>query len=158
MFFAVSWTCNSDIISPPKNLKPNGKLLTKLITLSYGYFIPLIEYIFVSTLDSSLYCFLVRSAWAGFWKFVLLLIRGLLMVLVSSACMNNNEPLDVLVMASFFLPILSFCSCSVLHLRYATSLTNCSVFNCVSLEVSGYSWNLMIFLIPSCLLLLMWGQ
>ena len=55
------------------------------------------------------------------------------MVLVSSVCVNNTEPLSVLMMASIFLPILPFSFCIVLYLRDATSLTKCIVFNYVSL-------------------------
>ena len=49
------------------------------------------------------------------------------------------------MMDSILLIILSLSSCSVLYPRNAASLTNCSALNCVSLEVSSYSFGMMIF-------------
>ena len=68
---------------------------------------------------------------------MLLLICGLLVVLVSSACVYDNERLAVLMMDCILFLILSFSSCGVLYLRDAASLKNCSALNCVSLEVSS---------------------
>ena len=44
------------------------------------------------------------------------------MVLVYSACVNDTEPLSVLMMDSIILLILSFYSCNVFYLRDAASL------------------------------------
>ena len=64
MLLVGSRTYNGDLIFQKKQqpLKPDGELLTKLIILSYGYFIPLLGYTFVSTLEYPLYCVVVRSA------------------------------------------------------------------------------------------------
>ena len=79
------------------------------------------------------------------------------MVLVSSAYVNDNEPLAVFMMDYIILLILLFSSCSILYMRDATSLTNCSAFNFVFFEFSSCSCDMINFLITPFLLLLMYG-
>ena len=66
-------------------------------------------------------------------------------MLVYSECVNDTEPLGVLTMNLILLLIPSLSSFSVLLLRDAASLTNCSALNCVSLEANIFSCGTMNF-------------
>ena len=61
------------------------------------------------------------------------------MVLMYSAFVNYAEHLSVLMMDSIIFPILSFSSFSVLQIRDSASITNCSTFNFVYLEVISFT-------------------
>ena len=63
MFLVGSRTCDSDLLFYKKKpMKPDGKLLTKLIIFSYRYLILLLGSTFVLTLEYHLYSLIVRSA------------------------------------------------------------------------------------------------
>ena len=64
---------------------------------------------------------------------------------MSSACVNDTEPLDFIVMDLIILLILSLSSFSVLQLRDATALPNCNELNYFPLEVSSCSCGMMNF-------------